>query len=110
MNDEFCFNTEYLIENASSIKALVDEILVKPEDDWKDEEVENLIDYNLKIVGINVVKINKEISQSGETYGVKIQPTELKDLKSESFPLRNWENKSVTQIDKHFSHGKFRLL
>ena len=90
LNDEFCSNKDYLIENASSIKALVDEILVKPEDDWKDEEVENLIDYNLKIVGINVVKINKEISQSGETYRVKIQPTELKDLKSESFPLRNW--------------------
>ena len=90
LNDEFGSNKDYLLEIASSIKALVDENLVKPEDDWKDEEVENLIEYNLKIVGINVVKINKDISHSGETYRVKIQPTELNDLKSESFPLRNW--------------------
>jgi hypothetical protein len=90
LNDEFCSNKDYLIENASSIETLVEEIFVKPENDWKDEEVENLIEYNLKIVGINVIKIHKEMSKSSESFRVKIQPTELKNLKSESFPIRNW--------------------
>ena len=88
--DEFCSNVDYLIENDYSVDTVVEEILVRPENDWKNAEVENFIEYNLMIVGINVVKINEKISQSGKTLRVKIQPTELKDLKSESFPLRNW--------------------
>ena len=82
LNDEFCSDKDY--------NTVVDELIVKPPNDWKDTEVENFIDYNLKIVGINVFEIEKERSQSGENFRVKIQPTQLKDLKSESFPLRNW--------------------
>ena len=85
LNDEFCSDKDYLMENS-----LVDELIVKPENDLKDAEVVNFIEYNLKIVGINVVKIEKELSKSSEHFRVKIQPTQLKDLKSESFPLRNW--------------------
>ena len=88
LNDEFCSNKDY--ENASGNETLVDEIFVKPENDWKDTEAENLTEYNLKIVGIEVIKIDKEMSQNSESFRVKIQPTELKNLKSESFPIRNW--------------------
>ena len=50
----------------------------------------SLIDYNLKIVGIDVIKIEKEMILSNEVFKVKIQTTRLEALKSESFPLRNW--------------------
>ena len=88
LNDEFCSDNDFMETN---INTLVDELLVKPGDNEKDaKDIMNLIDYNLKIVGIDVIKIEKEIIQSNQVFKVKIQPTRLEVLKSESFPLRNW--------------------
>ena len=90
LNDEFCSDNDFM-KNATNINTLVDELLVKPGDNEKDEEdIMNLIDYNLKIVGIDVIKIEKEMIQSNQVFKVKIQPSRLEVLKSESFPLRNW--------------------
>ena len=78
-------------EKDTNINTLFDGLLVKPKNNEKDaEEVMSLMYYNLKIVGIDVIKIEKEIIQSNEVFKVKIQPTRLEVLKSESFPLRNW--------------------
>ena len=88
LNDEFCSDNDFMETN---INTLVDELLVKPGDNEKDaKDIMYLIDYNLKIVGIDVIKIEKEIIQSNQVFKVKIQPNRLEVLKSESFPLRNW--------------------
>jgi hypothetical protein len=91
LNDEFCYDKDYT-ENAMDKTILVDELLVKPDDenDWKNEDVVNLIDYKLKIVGIDVVNIEKEIKEDEIiSCKVKIQPTQLKNIESESFPFIN---------------------
>jgi hypothetical protein len=91
VNDEFCCDKDY-VENAIDKNILVDELLIKPDDksDWKNDDVVNLIDYKLKIVGIDVVNIEKK-TRDDEIISckVKIQPTRLKNIESESFPFRN---------------------
>ena len=75
LNDEFCLDSDFT-EKDTNINTLFDGLLVKPKNNEKDaEEVMSLIDYNLKIVGIDVIKIEKEIIQSNEVFKVKIQPT-----------------------------------
>ena len=79
-------------ENALDRNSLVDELLVKHDDenDWKSENVVNLIDYKLKIVGIDVVNIETKIREDKIiSCKVKIQPTQLKNIEFESFPFRN---------------------
>ena len=75
----------------------VEEILFKPDDqtDWKDDYIENLIDYNLKITGISMVKINITRSIEGDVASclVKIQPITRKKIESLDFP--NWSLKAV---------------
>ena len=100
VQDEFCSDENY-VENVVNNDTLVEEILVKPDDcqaDLKDEYVENLIDYNFKIKGINVVKIKINRSNRGAFTSclVKIEPIPLKRIESESFPLRNWSLKAIS--------------
>ena len=78
LNDEFCSDNDFMETN---INTLVDELLVKPGDNEKDaKDIMNLIDYNLKIVGIDVIKIEKEMIQSNGVFKEKIQPTRLEVL------------------------------
>ena len=47
LDDEFCSDKDY-IENDSDTDTIVDKIVVKPDDDWTNAEVKNVIDYKLK--------------------------------------------------------------
>jgi hypothetical protein len=64
------------MENTTNIDTLVEEFLVKTGNNKKDaEDIMNLIDYELKIVGIDVIKNEKEMIQSNDIFKVKVQPT-----------------------------------
>ena len=93
LQDEFCSDDLY-VDNVVK-DTLVEEILIEPDSqaDWKD--VEELIDYNLKVIGINLVKIQMNRSNQGDFTSclVKIQPTMM--TKIGSFPLRNWVLRAV---------------
>ena len=67
--------------------------MVNPESEiaLEDEEIEDLINYNLKIIGVN--KVNLEIerkSDDGISCLVKIQPTAKKVLERLKLPLGSW--------------------
>ena len=60
--------------------------------DWKSDDIANIIDYKLKVTGIDVIDIEKERNDSGEILycKVRINPIKLKDIERESFPFGNW--------------------
>ena len=58
-------------------EAIIDKIVVKPDDVWKDVEVKKVINYKLKTVGIDVVKIDEVKSQSGELILCKVKIGQL---------------------------------
>ena len=95
MNDEFCSDSEYHEQNKT--EKVVEEIVIKPdcEADWKNADVKDVIEYKLKIVGINVneVEVDKSDSEDIISCLVKIQPTPLKNLDILSFPFINWNLK-----------------
>ena len=67
--------------------------MVKPrsESDLRDDEVENVIDYNLKIIGLDVVNFEIERKpDDGICCLVNIQPTARKTLERFKFPLGTW--------------------
>ena len=65
LQDEFCDDQIYL-EVPGNDETLVKEILAIPscQEGWKDEDVKNLLEYNFKILGINVT--NAQIKRSKE--------------------------------------------
>ena len=99
LQDEICPDDIY-VENVLKYDTPVEQILFKPDDqtDWKDDYIENLIDYNLKITGISMVKINITRSIEGDVASclVKIQPITRKKIKSLDFP--NWRLKAVPYV------------
>jgi hypothetical protein len=99
LHDEFCSNDIYF-DNVVSDETLVEEILVTPDcqDGWKDDDVKNLLDYNFKILGVNMVKIEMNRSDKGALTSclVKILPIPLKKVEKLSLHLRNWSLKTVS--------------
>ena len=91
MNDEFCSDSDYHEENTS--EKFVEEIVIKPdsETNWKNADVKDVIEYKLKIVGINVIEVEIDKSESYDFIScfVKIQPTLLKNLDIPGLPFRN---------------------
>ena len=94
-NDEICSDSEYQVLNTAETD--VEEIVVKPDckTDWENVDVKDIIEYKLKIVGINVNEVETNRSISGEILSciVRIQPTPLNNLNIPSFPFRNWNVK-----------------
>ena len=56
--DEFCSDNIYLHNLVDADNALVEEIVLEPacQDHLDDESGKDLLDYNLKIMGINMIK------------------------------------------------------
>ena len=80
--DEFCPDNIY-VENVDD--TLVEDILITTDcdADWKDDNMENLIYYKLKIIGINMVKINRINRSNNGAFTsclVKIQPIPVKKI------------------------------
>ena len=96
--DEFCSNQEYdehpKVDDAND-DTLVEEILATPDcqGGWKDEDVENIIEYNLKILGINMVKITRNRSNRGALTSCLVQIRPISWKKIEKLTLRNWSLK-----------------
>ena len=88
-NDEICSDSEYQTLNTAETD--VEEIIVKPDckTDWENVDVKDIIEYKLKIVGINVNEVETNRSTSGEIISciVRIQPTPLNNLNIPSFPF-----------------------
>ena len=82
--DEFCSDKTYfdsLVDDDIPVK----EILVKAPcpQDLDEEAFEEILDYNLKIVGINMVKAKTKKSESGSISSeVTIQPSPKQAIKS----------------------------
>ena len=94
LTDEFCPDSIYAVTNDET---LVEEILIIPdrESDWIEKDVENLVDYKLKVIGVNIVKITIERGSSDVISSCKVQivPTPLKNLRS--LPYRKWNWKAA---------------
>ena len=58
LRDEFC-NDDIYLKDAGTDQTLLEEILATPTNQkgWNDMDVENLLEYNLKILGINLTKV-----------------------------------------------------
>ena len=67
LEDEFCPDNIY-VEKVPNDETLVEEIVIKPdgENDWNENDVENLIGYKLKVIGVNVVNTKIERNNSEE--------------------------------------------
>ena len=99
VNHEFCSNNIYA-EKAVDDATLVGEILIKPdpENDLKDADVQNLIEYNLKVIGISPVQIEVKRSHLDViSCTVKINPIPRKIIEGRTFPFKNWTWKEAVQ-------------
>ena len=91
LQDEFC-SDETFAESIDNEDTLIEEIVVKPtncQEEISESDVASFINYKLKIVGINMVKmINIEKSNVGSFSSclVKIEPVSLKKIEK----LKNW--------------------
>jgi hypothetical protein len=95
LEDEFCSDHIYL-DNVVNDETLLEEILLTPtcQEGWNDEDVENLLDYNLKLLEINMVKAKSNRSNTLTSCQVIIQPIPKKNIEGLSFPLRSWTLKT----------------
>ena len=69
-----------------------------PREETLDEDaVNDLLDYNLKILGIVMMKVKMNKSESGSITSclVTIQPTPKNTIRRLSVSLRNWNLKTV---------------
>jgi hypothetical protein len=97
--DEFCSDNIYA-EKAVDEDTLVGEILIKPdpENDLKDADVQNLIEYKLKVIGISPVQIEVKRSHLDViSCTVKINPIPRKIIEGRTFPFKNWTWKEAVQ-------------
>ena len=78
LNDEFCSDTSFF-KHDDKEDTIIEEILLvlKKKSDENEEDLENSIDYNLKILGINMVKIARKSESDSTSFTVKIAPTSL---------------------------------
>ena len=91
VNDEFC--SDESLNNDRNEEIIVEEIIATPkkETERKNENLESAIEYELKIVGIDALKITRRNMKDSTCLLVKIQPTPLSELKGLSF--ENWNLK-----------------
>ena len=71
----------------------MEEIRINPDGEnyWEDDNVENVIDYKLKVIGISMKKIEIERNKLNviKSCAIKINPIPLSKLDLRSFPFRN---------------------
>ena len=98
LQDEFCSNLIYhenLVNNDTPVKEI---LLEAPREETLDEDaVNDLLDYNLKVLGIVMMKVKMNKSESGSITSclVTIQPTPKNTIRRLSVSLRNWNLKTV---------------
>jgi hypothetical protein len=95
MSDEFCSDKSF-VENDLEKDCVVEEILVKLDSEEgcnTNDDVKNLIEYKLKIVGIDMkeLKINRDEPGDDVACSIKIKAMNSKNIDVESFPFRNWK-------------------
>jgi hypothetical protein len=96
LEDEVCADHDYL-ENGDDDDTFVEEILLEanhPEES-EEESVEDLLIYNLKVLGIKMIELRINKSESGviKSCSVIVQPTPKKIIGMLSHSLRNWNLK-----------------
>ena len=92
LRDEFC--SDDIFDQNQETDPL-DEIIVTLDcdSDLNNDNIETVIDYKLKILGINMVKIVEQNRGQGGILApclVKIEPIPLKMIENAGLPLRNW--------------------
>ena len=90
LQDEFCSDQLYL--DSLDDDTPVEEILVEAscEANLDEEAFKNLLNYNMKVLGMNKVKAKTMKSESGViSCEVIIQPSQKQSIKSLDFPLSN---------------------
>ena len=93
VNDEFC--SDESLNNDRNEEIIVEEIMATPtkETTRKKENLESVLEYELKIVGIDALKITRRNMKDSNCFLVKIRPTSLSELKGLSF--ENWSLKPM---------------
>jgi len=83
--------------SAATSETQVAEVMIKPGDfesfwEGSNEYVKNVVDYRLKVIGIDVeeIKIIRDNSDSITSCFVKMQATQLKKIEKDTFPFKNW--------------------
>ena len=78
----------------------MEEIIINPDGEnyWEDDNVEGVIDYKLKVIGISMKKIEIERNKLNviKSCAIKINPIPLSKLDLRSFPFRNWDWKAAS--------------
>ena len=101
-NDELFVNVNTVEEvvlgvSATKSETQVAEVMIKPGDlesfwEGSNEYVKNVVDYRLKVIGIDVeeIKIIRDNSDSITSCFVKMQATQLKKIEKDTFPFKKW--------------------
>ena len=95
LNDEFCSDASFKHDDKED--TIIEEILVvlKKKSDEDKEDLENSIDYNLKILGINMLKITRKSESDSTAFTVKIAPTSLGKIKDLNFQKEEFSVKPM---------------
>ena len=97
--DEFCYANDFLDnlaedDSPSPVKEIVLETTC--EEILEEEEMKDLLEYNLKILGINLLEAKAGKSESGLiSITVIIQPTSKEIIARLSLALENWNLKTM---------------
>ena len=98
VQDEVCSDDIY-IDDLVHDDTVVEEILLQApcQEICEEDDMNEILDYNLKILGVNMIKckMNKSESDVITSCLVTIQPTPKKIIKRLSISLRNWKLKIV---------------
>ena len=96
-HDEFCSDHLYL-NNVEDDVTPVEEIMLEAkcqEVELKEESLRKHLEYNLKILGINMIEANMNKSESGVINSclIIVEPTPKKMIKQLRLSLKNWNLK-----------------
>ena len=94
LQDELCSDQVYL-NNVDDDDTPVEKIMLEAkcqEVELEEEYVKDHLEYNLKILGINIIEANMNKSESGviKSCSIIVEPTPKKIIKQLSLSLKNW--------------------